>query len=103
VQIDLPSNQGAAEAIELLTPIQEQYSDIVTWADLIVYAGGIAVEEAGRRAGHSVLPWPSGCRGRCYGDFRRPVPRTYYKDPLVAARDNIKVRPSRMPISSPRR
>ena len=35
------------EAIEILAPIQEQYADQVSWADLIVYAGSVAVEEAG--------------------------------------------------------
>ena len=91
MQIDLPSNEGAAEAIELLTPIQEQYADQISWADLIVLAGSVAVEEAGAPA----VPF---CPGRVDAEEGARAtsadlsPRTYYLDPLVAARDNIKVR-----------
>ena len=90
VQIDLPSNEGAMEAIEILAPIQEQYADQVSWADLIVYAGSVAVEEAG-------APEVPFCPGRVDAEEGAREtsadlsPRTYYLDPLVAARDNIKV------------
>lgn len=90
MQIDLPSNEGAAEAIDLLTPIQKKYAEKISWADLIVYAGGVAVEESGGPK----IPF---CPGRVDAEegSRETTadlsPRTYYRDPLVAARDNIKV------------
>lgn len=90
VQIDDPSNEGASEALEILAPIQDKYSEYVSWADLIVYAGGVAAEVSGAPD----IPF---CPGRvdAEGDARANTadlsPRDYYLDPLVAARDNIKV------------
>lgn len=88
--IDDPSNEGSSEALEILAPIQDKYSEYVSWADLIVYAGGVAAEESGAPD----IPF---CPGRvdAEGDARANTadlsPRDYYLDPLVAARDNIKV------------
>lgn len=89
VQLSFSTNEGASEALALLQPIFEKYSDVISFSDLIVYAATIAVEAAGGPA----VPF---CPGRVDAqdgvtdtDFS---PREYYLDPLIAQRDTIDVR-----------
>lgn len=89
VQLSFSSNVGAAEALDFLAPIYDKFSDVISYSDLIVLAATLALEEAGG----PVVPF---CPGRVdvdSGETERDLsPRTYYLDPLVAARDTIDVR-----------
>ena len=42
-----PSNRGLDRALKLLRPIKEQYGEGLTWSDLIVLGGMVALEQAG--------------------------------------------------------
>lgn len=89
MQISFSTNEGASKAIELLEPIYAHHKDVISFADLIVLASGLALEKAGG-------PYVPFCPGRVdaeNGETERSVaPREYYLDPLVAARDSIDVR-----------
>ena len=88
MQIDWPSNAGAKMALKLLQPVYDALKGAVSFADIIVLAGNVAVE----MAGGPDLPF---CPGRVDADDGESVqelgPRTYYRDPLTAAIDTAKV------------
>jgi catalase-peroxidase len=50
-QIDWPANNYINQAIDLLQPIKDKYSNKLTWADLIVLAGTTALNDAALKAG----------------------------------------------------
>eukprot|EP00892_Ulva_mutabilis_P011433 jgi/Ulvmu1/8662/UM046_0067.1 len=87
-QLEWPSNNGAKEALALLDPIHAKFADHISYADLIVLAGDVAVEAAGSSA-------PSFCPGRVDAENGETSidlsPRTYYQDPLTAAHDTQQV------------
>jgi len=89
MQIDWPSNAGAKMALKLLQPVYDALKGAVSFADIIVLAGNVAVE----MAGGPDLPF---CPGRVDAEDgvteQDLSPRTYYLDPLTAALDNAKVR-----------
>ena len=89
MQSEFFTNAGVDVGLELLGPIYAEYSDTISFADLIVLAGAIAVEE-------SSGPAIDFCPGRVDAEngetFTDLSPRTYYNDPLTALRDTIDVR-----------
>lgn len=88
MQLDWPSNAGARDALAVLEPIHQRFGSQMSYADLIVFAGNIAV----RDAGGPELPF---CSGRADADTGETSidlsPRTYYQDPLTAAHDRQQV------------
>merc|ERR1719192_3019069 len=46
-QKDWPINAGLDTALFLLDPVKTEFGDALSWADLIVLAGNVALEEAG--------------------------------------------------------
>lgn len=87
-QLDWPTNAGAREALAILEPIHERFADQISWADLIVLAGNVAVIASGGPK----LPF---CPGRVDAESGETSidlsPRTYYQDPLTAAHDRQQV------------
>lgn len=89
VQIDLPSNEGAREALELLQPVYNAFEGEVSFADIIVLAGSVALEKAGGPR----VPFCPGRVDATDGESAQDLsPRTYYLDPLTAALDSARVR-----------
>ena len=89
MQSEFVTNVGTDAALDLLDPIYNEYSDTISYADLIVLAGGVAVEVAGG----PTIPF---CPGRVDAEngetFTDLSPRDYYTDPVIALRDTIDVR-----------
>lgn len=89
MQLEWPSSAGASEALALLHPIHEKFESHISYADLIVLAGNVAVELAGG-------PDLTFCPGRVDAEDGETSidlsPRTYYQDPLTAAHDTQQVR-----------
>jgi len=52
-----PVNVGLSQVLEVLQPVKDQFGPNLTWADLIVFAGQVAIEDASGLT----LPW---CAGR---------------------------------------
>jgi len=57
---DWPENKGLNAALSFLTPTHDKFSPLLSWADLVVLAGTVAVERASG-GGLSSLPF---CGGR---------------------------------------
>mmetsp|Transcript_13848 Transcript_13848/g.20906 ORF Transcript_13848/g.20906 Transcript_13848/m.20906 type:complete len:455 (+) Transcript_13848:2-1366(+) len=56
-QTEWPTNKGLDKALEMLDIVKEKYGESLSWADLIVLAGGVSLEESGA----STIPF---CGGR---------------------------------------
>ncbi|KAI9360814.1 heme peroxidase [Zopfochytrium polystomum] len=88
---DLPSNKGLDQVIATLKPVQDAYPDLTT-ADLIVVAAQVALETAGADlpsfvGGRVDLPQEAIDR-----EASKLLPRTYISDPIVAMRDDWRVK-----------
>jgi len=87
-QSEWPVNKNMNLVLEQLGLIKDQLSSDISWADLIVLAGTVALNEAGGLD----IPF---CGGR--GDYQdgssseNLEPRNYVMDPIINARDNMKV------------
>ncbi|KAJ3153079.1 hypothetical protein HDU86_005377 [Geranomyces michiganensis] len=82
---DYADNVGMDKVMEVLNVIKRKYSDGLSWADLIVLAGEVALERAGSR------PFKFAGGRVDAADGVNPAPRTYYYNSTVAARDNMQV------------
>merc|ERR1719461_485592 len=66
-QKDWPINAGLDKVLECLKPVKEKYEGTLSWADLIVLAGTLALQEAG-------APEMKFCGGRVDSDTTKPDP-----------------------------
>ena len=82
-------NTGLDQVLSELDDIKSQLNGAISWADLIVLAGNVALEEAGGIS----LPFCSGRGDYTNGDASENLaPRTsYISDPILYVRDNTKV------------
>ncbi|ETL82749.1 hypothetical protein L917_17138, partial [Phytophthora nicotianae] len=86
-QKDWPVNAGVDKIIAALEPIKEKYSTLST-ADLIVLAGQVALEDAGKVK----IDFLGGRTDAQNGDGDDILaPREYYNSSVTAVRDNIKI------------
>jgi catalase-peroxidase len=78
-QIDWYANSYLDQALELLQPVKDKYGDSLTWADLIVLSGGVALEDAASLAGVKiVVPFVGGRSDATSGDTP-----SYLESPLT--------------------
>jgi len=82
-------NKGMDQVLQQLAPIKAQLGDAVSWADLIVLAGNVAIENASNN--YSVYFCPG--RGDATDGTRASglQPRSYITDPIRSAVDNMRV------------
>ena len=88
-----PDNRGLDKARRLLWPVKKKYGRKISWADLMIFAGNVALETMGFTtfgfAGGRVDVWEpdgtsTGARARL-ARRRAPHPRPGAGDPLAAA------------------
>jgi len=77
---DWSINEGLDKALSLLQPIKEEFNDSLSWADLIVFAGTVALDEAGAKN-------QSFCGGRV--DALSGVASTYLKPRINGQTESI--------------
>ncbi|KAJ3172548.1 hypothetical protein HDU88_005876 [Geranomyces variabilis] len=82
---DYADNVGMDKVLEVLSAVKSKYPKGLSWADLIVLAGEVALEHAGSKPLHFV-------GGRVDAvDGKNPAPRNYYYNATIAARDTMQV------------
>jgi len=87
-----PLNKGVKSVLKVLRPVYRKFSPSLTWADLIVLAGYVALEDAG---GDDMKFCPGRSDAPNTPQMRRATrvlaPRDYIKDPILSVRDNAQV------------
>merc|ERR1711871_1351475 len=90
-QKDWPQNAGLYEALRLLEPIKKEYGEALSWSDLIVLAGNVALEKAGAEE----LPFCGGrtdaTEGTRSDEYLKPRLSGGSEDTVVVLKDAAKV------------
>jgi catalase-peroxidase len=85
-QKDWTNNVALDSAIELLNGVKEKYGDDLTWADLIVLSGNVAIENAISLAGYSyTVPFTG---GRSDAISTEPPTPSYLESPLTGGQSD---------------
>eukprot|EP00993_Chasmostoma_nieuportense_P003499 NODE_420_length_2265_cov_212.353601_g391_i0.p1 GENE.NODE_420_length_2265_cov_212.353601_g391_i0~~NODE_420_length_2265_cov_212.353601_g391_i0.p1 ORF type:complete len:710 (+),score=73.35 NODE_420_length_2265_cov_212.353601_g391_i0:57-2186(+) len=84
-QKDWPENAGMSQVIDALSPIKQRFGPALSWADLIVYAGQVAIEES---TGASLEFCPGRTDASDGSGTETQRPRFFPNDPLTELRES---------------
>lgn len=87
-QLNWTENKGMASAIELLQPIKKQFGSKLSWSDLIVFSGQVAIEQAGGRPITFCPSRTDATDGAGWPEYLEPV--VFANDPVLTLRERTK-------------